>query len=77
MRVLVELDAEVLLEVDVVSCAPTSRIEMELVANFVFAQPELKFSQKPELLKSVMLTHIASSSHDCWHAARSETLPDD
>ena len=66
-----------LVEVDVVSCASPSRIEMELVADFVLVQPVLKWLQKPEFVKNVILLHSASSSHDFWHAARSDNSPDD
>ena len=59
-----------LVETVVVSCAPTSRIDMELVADFVFVQPDLKWLHQLEFLKNVMLTHNASSSHDFWHGAR-------
>ena len=63
-------------EAAVVSCAPLSRIEIALLADFVSVQPVLKWLHHP-LLKNVMLLHPASFSHDFWHAARSETLPGD
>ena len=39
-----------LVEAVVVSCAPTSRMDMELLENFVFVQPELKWLHQPEFV---------------------------
>ena len=56
---------------------PAHRMDtIALLLTFLRVQSVLKWLHHPPL-KYVILLHRASSSHDFWHAARSETLLDD
>ena len=53
-----------------------NRIEIALLAGFVFVHPVLKWLHHP-LSKKVMLLHSETSSHDFLHSAMLASTPGD